>query len=205
MANLYSIQKFITQMQADRFRTDQPVDTSRTWLMLDGLAHMVDESGCYRVNYCRPVYNPFYDVYPISPLVIFFNTQIVEEGWYPNYELRVATTSFNFGDPQTLRASIIVPSRHRVVTRVEKGVVGTVSVSSPVSAGWNLEARFTNTDANRCPYEMVLPEYRNGDGYKNPFATLCCVIDFPVLIDTDSGFDETFAQIVGVQIREYPR
>lgn len=199
---------YIHRIEPNHFRADEPVDTSRVWFMFDGLSHLVDESGGYKINWVRPFgqFGEDSDLwFNASPWLMYFPATVPHPNQYMNYEVRVATSSFDdgLGGLYAIRASIVTVNGPKAVTGLAQGVLGTAIVYSPGTTGWNLEARFTNIDADRCPLEFWT--INNAAGHAALYGKvpmLCCVIEYPMLDATGLG---TAWQILGVQVREYPR
>ncbi len=189
---------WLIRTDEDALRADEPMDTSRTWLMLDGLCHMVDESPCYRVNWCADPNFPA----ARSPIVFEFPVTIAHPGSWPNFDVRVACNNFaavsGFVEIP-LRASLIIPGTSLSVRGLTNGVLGTVEVIAP-SAGWAIDELFTNIDTGRCPIQPTpVPTYSGSPEPAGYSASVQLVIEW--IAAGSEGFG---AYILAAQVREYP-
>jgi len=189
---------FIIRGKDDVFEGDhKPMDTGRVWKMLDGIAHMVDESPVYRLNWSTVINEwPTY----LSPYVAEFPVTIAHYGSWPNFDVRVATSDLSaLGFDSLVRASLITPGTPISVRGLTNGVLGTTTVLNP-GAGWAIDTTFTNIDANRCPIQAFpVPTYSGNPARSGYTAKVQLVVEYAGQASEGGIFGLT-----GVQVREYP-
>lgn len=181
-------------------RGEQPMDAGTAWTLVDNIAHLVDESPKYRINFLDSTAHA--GTVGLGPTTMYFYTQITVDNQYPRYDLRVA---FGNGNSETpVRASIVVVNYFGPVTGLTSGVLGTFTGVSPGSGdpfAWSIEERVEGVDIERCPlFVLQAPTIATGEAIIGYHAWLKVIVEWDYV--TGEGGPNT--RCIGVQVREYP-
>lgn len=198
----YSYKQYYERMRAGAgnamLREDQPMDAGYTWTLLDNIAHLVDESPKYRINWINA--NPSLPGLPGNKIFYFF-TQITENNRYPRFDVRAA---FGLGNSEVpVRVSLCTPWSSTVVrSSSESGVLGTWTGTSPdyPDAAWTIDARTGDVDTNQCPIYST-----RGIQYLADQVQIGYMVPLRVIVEYDyqtgeSGFNTI---LCGLQVREF--
>ena len=220
-----SVKNYFERQSTSALRTDQPMDAGYVWTLIDNIAHLVDVSPKYRINYLQAAsaFNDSGYLFNLNSqrpsIAMYFPTTLINASAYPCYDVRVAVSRFGeTGDPDVdavrdIYALIVAPNVDGPITGVGPGVIGTLSGVTPTRVPdalvceWSIDGLITTGSVSNVP---VKPKYAPA------VAGLDAVIGEQVwlklLIEIDEPeefwfYDENplWGWISGVQVREYPR
>lgn len=135
---------FYERMASDALRDGQPMDAGFVWKLVDNVQHLVDESGCYRVNWNAvgsdnggAVMLPYGAVSGDGDAAsvywyTLFPTQLVLPDQYPRFEIRMQV-SLNLLPIHPIRVSLVIPTVQPPVTGLTRGVLGTYTSNTQFS------------------------------------------------------------------------
>lgn len=192
---------FVERMASDALRVGQPMDAGFVWKLVDNIQHMVDESGCYRVNWMGQIpglnENHYALVHPTWHT--WFPTQIVDDAQYCRYDIRVAVYD---GLVRPVTISLVTPTTQAPVEGVGDGVIGTFTGSTSIGAHM-FQMRFASCPIARAPLHVVTAPTTSAAAVGKQ-ALLKLLVEIPIAYDDD---DEELGSpaIIGCQVREYLR
>lgn len=181
-------------------RANQPMDAGTVWTLVDNVAHMVDVSPKYRINFLDS--SAHGGNIGLKPSTMYFYTQITVDNQYPRYDLRVA---FGLGNNTVpVRASIVTVDYYGPVTGLTSGVLGTFTGTSPGFSdpvAWTIDGTIDNVDIERAPLVVLqAPTFPGGEAIIGYHAWLKLIIEWDYVVA--EGGPNT--RIIGVQLREFP-
>lgn len=218
-----SVKNFFERQATTSLRTDQPCDAGYVWTLIDNVAHMVDISGKYRINFLHDAQTAIdTGAYLINlsgnrPVISFmFPTDLVTSATYPCYDVRVAVSRFaEFGtsedDTFAIRASIVTLETQPPVS-VGPGVIGTLTGTTPTPAvgayktEWCIDGTITTGSITNAAVKQRLAPAITPDNYPGEQVWLKLLVEVEQPEDRWEYDDFTeWGWISGVQVREYPR
>lgn len=181
-------------------RANQPMDAGTVWTLVDNVAHMVDVSPKYRINFLDSSAHD--GGVGLGPTTMYFYTQITVDNQYPRYDLRCA---FGNGNSEVaVRASIVSVDYYGPVTDLTSGVLATFTGLSPAfgfPAAWSIEEVVDNVDIERAPLVVLqAPTFPGGEAIIGYHAWLKLIVEWDYV--TGEGGPNT--RLLGVQLREFP-
>jgi len=181
-------------------RGEQPMDAGSVWTLIDNVAHMIDESPKYRINFMHNYPGGF-------PLLrgpykeFYFLTQVTENGRYPRFDVRVAM-GLGLNEVETHVALVELSVSGSVRSADDAGVLGYWHGDSPDSGlvEWVVDARTDETDTSRCPINDVpAANFVTGDVSIGRMVLLKLIVEWNYQI-SEGGPN---ALLCGVQVREF--
>lgn len=198
----YSQKQFYERMGAGlgsaTLRANQPMDAGYTWTLIDNLAHLIDVSPKYRINFMNVSSNGLALEGPVKEF--YFLSQITENGQYPRYDVRVAMYGFT---ETVINVSLVVPDVFAPVRSADDyGVLGYWSGESP-SGGitdYSIEATTGDIDTARCPIVAVpAANFVHSDVAIGYMTMLKLIVEW----EFETGEGGFNAALAGVQVREF--
>jgi hypothetical protein len=199
----YSTKQFFERMGAGNggttLRTNQPMDAGYTWTLIDNVAHLVDESPKYRINFMHNTTSLKGMKGPIKEF--YFLTQVTENNKYPRYDVRVA---MGLGSSETeTHVALVIPSVFGSVRSADDtGVLGYWHGDSPGPdlVEWVVDDVTGDVDTNRCPIATIpAANVISGDVTVGYVAMLKLIVEWDYAT-SESGPN---ALLCGVQVREF--
>lgn len=204
--DLASQKAYFERLDASKFRADAPCDTGMTWMMLDNLAHCVDSSHQYRVNFVDPVGMYFFGAGGNLRGVFsgLFPVTIARDGRWPNFHVKVAamyqaSTSY----VMQVRFGLATPAGPLPVRSTGPGVLGyrsaTMSGGAPVA--WVIDDFIEDVDPDNAPLSKVtIP----GVGGGTQSTSQHVMARWTVELELENNEGPGSGYLHGVQVREYP-
>lgn len=219
-----SVKQYFERTYVNALRTDEPCDAGYVWTLIDNIAHMVDESPKYRINFLNraaefndsaliqlPARQPVFTFY--------FPTHLTNVNEYPCYDVRVAFSRFSqSGDPDVdaqrdVRASIVGLNVTQPISGVGPGVIGTLTGITPapvvgaLSTAWCIDGIITTGDVTLVPVvQQAAPAAAGVTSWpgEQMWLKLLVEIDEPEELWDYDDF-ANWGWLSGVQVREFPR
>jgi len=207
--DLASQKAYFERLDASKYRADAPCDTGMTWMMLDNLAHCVDSSHQYRVNFVDPVgmfcsnrgslRGVFSGLFPVT---------IARDGRWPNFHVKVGV-SFDSpmeGSVMVVRFGLATPAGPMPVRSTGPGVLGyrtATVVQNPAgaTAAWVIDGFIEDIDPDNAPLSKItIP----GIGGGSQATSQHVMARWTVELELTEDEAHTYGYLHGVQVREYP-
>lgn len=190
---------------------DRPVDTFATRIAMDNVAHLVDSSPVYRVNWVDPFGFPSLPYFmgatnqaQYLTIAHEFPTTLFREGRYLGFDVRVAA-GVTGGITAYVTAAIATPDvAYPVSDPTAPGIIGSAGAFvSTLAPSWIIDTRFTGEAPVARTYMVCTNtgEFATGATASSEVGTLRLIVSALGFWDNTS-FGES-VRIYGLQVREY--
>lgn len=179
-------------------QADRPVSAGQARRLVDNVAHLVDESYKYRINWVGGDNADGADNHspvPVSVVTMWFSTQITRVNRFPRYDIRVATYSEYPGGGTNISASV-VPAEYQYAHNDAHGYIAVTAGSVPEGSAWSIDATTSAKSTESVTINPIMPP---------TYATLRQVAQhMPVRLIIEMERPNTdIIRVIGVQVREY--
>jgi hypothetical protein len=202
---LASQKAYFERLDPNRYRADTPCDTGITWIMLDNLAHCVDSSHGYRVNYVDHVGIGANVTGKSTVFSGLFPVTIARDGRWPNFHCRVAVARGSSSGTMNVHFGLSTALGPFPVHGPGSGVLGYLGASNiPISnPTWVIDGFIQDIDPGNAQLTKVTIPSSSGEGGTQPTGQHVMArwsVQLELVAMTGIGA----ALMNGLQIREYP-
>lgn len=201
---------FYEEQSATSLTFDRPVDTFAANIAMDNVAHLVDVSPVYRVNWVDPhgvrtLFNPT-DGTGLKHLLVThdFPTTIVKPWEYPNYDVRVAC-SITSGFELSAYAYIASTSGPYFSIFDDPAIIGILSgTTTSGTPQWVIDGTIRSAGRNTSvtPASVSLTDISTDHEGESTFSYIT-MARLSVYIAFVTETEEDYATLWGIQVREF--
>jgi hypothetical protein len=185
----------------EMLRSQQPMDAGYVWTLIDNVAHLVDESPKYRINFMHnsPEFSNAGIPGPVREF--YFFSQTTQPNQYSRFDIRVAM-GLGVTSGLTVRATLCTPSTVAPVGTNTQGVLASFTGVTPAASTvvWSIDDTTDAVDVNNAPIVSIPAAH-----YVTSDVTIGHVVLLKLIVEYDfvTGEGGPTSLICGVQVREF--